>query len=89
MEQKEKITEEGKEVEKAERTNLFALADGKNVIVFTLGDPNNYSSGRVTVPKQSNEIMLFEGKKTLVIPQSSIMKMSWVAEEEEEEEVAE
>lgn len=76
--------EKEKEVEKAERTNLFRLADGKNVTVFTLGDPDHYMSGRVTVPAQSNEIMLFAGNKTFVIPQSSIMKISWVTEEEEE-----
>ena len=85
MEQKEKITEEEKEVEKADRINLFRLADGKKVTVFTLGDPDHHISGRITVPKQSKEIMLFAGNKTFVIPQSSIMKISWITEEEEEE----
>ena len=85
MEQKEKITEEEKEVEKADRINLFRLADGRNVTVFTLGDPDHHISGRVTVPKGSKEIMLFAGNKTFVIPQSSIMKMSWLTKDEEEE----
>ena len=74
---------EAKVVEKAERINLFALADGKNVIVYTLGNPDRPISGRVTAPEQSNEIMLFtEGNKSVVIPKSSVIKMSWNAEEE-------
>jgi len=84
MEAKEKITEEGKEVVKAERKNLFSLGDGKNVIVYIIGNPDRPISGRVTAPEQSNEIMLFtEGNKCAVIPQSSVTKMSWDAEEEE------
>jgi len=81
MEAKEKIV---KEVVKAERINLFSLADGKNVTVYTIWNPDRPISGRVTAPEQSNEIMLFiQGNKCVVIPQSSVIKILWNAEEEE------
>lgn len=73
---------EAKEVVKAERTNLFSLADGRNATVYILWNPDRPISGSVTAPEQSNEIMLFTGNKCVVIPQSSVIKMLWDAEEE-------
>ena len=73
---------EAKEVVKPDRINLFSLADGKNVTVYTLWNPDRPISGSVTAPEQSNEIMLFTGNKCVVIPQSSVIKMLWDAEEE-------
>ena len=84
MDEKPKA-KEIKVVEKAERTNLFALADGKNVTVYVTGNPDHPIVGRVTAPESCNEIMLFiQGNKCVVIPQSSVIKMLWDAEEEEE-----
>jgi len=82
MDIKEKIE---KEVVKAERTNLFALADGKNVTISLQGDQYPVQ-GVLTAPENSNEVMLFAGNKCVVMPHSAISKMSWKAEEAEETE---
>jgi len=78
---------ETKEVEKAERINLFSLADGKEVTISLQNDQYDVQ-GVVTAPKNSNAIMVFpKGNKCVVMPHSAISKMSWkVAEEAEETE---